>query len=226
MSKPVVVAIDGPGASGKDTVGRLLAARLGFTFVDTGAMYRAVTWLAMERRVALDDEAALSRLAMEATIQFLRDREDPTCARVTINGHDVTDWIHSPEVDTRVSLVARVKGVRDALVSMQRQMGDSGGVVMAGRDIGTVVLPDASLKIYLEASLEERARRRYVEVRSKGEEADFNQVLAELRERDRIDTERKVSPMRPAKEAKVIVTDGLDPEGVVTVIMGEVKAGC
>ncbi|MBM2827015.1 MAG: cytidylate kinase [Dehalococcoidia bacterium] len=226
MSKPAVIAIDGPGASGKDTVGRLLAGRLGFTFVDTGAMYRAVTWLAMKDGVALGDEAALSKLAMEATIQFLRGREDPTYARVTINGDDVTDHVHNPDVDVRVSLVARVRGVRDALVSMQRQMGESGGVVMAGRDIGTVVLPEAPLKIYLEASLEERARRRYLELRSKGEDLDFDKVLAELRERDRMDTERKESPLRPAVDAKVIVTDGLDPERVVTLIMEEVKAGC
>ncbi len=218
MPKPATIAIDGPGAVGKSAIGSLLAQRLGYRFLDTGAMYRALTWLALELGIDLEDEKALEELASGARIELAAEA-------VMVAGRDVTGDIRGEEVERGVSLVAKVAGVRRALVAQQRQMAQGGRVVVAGRDIGTVVLPRAELKLYLAASPEERARRRHLELVQRGEKAHYEQVLAELKRRDKIDSERALAPLQPAPDAKIIDTDGLNIEQVLAEIMG-IIGGC
>jgi cytidylate kinase len=211
-SAPPQITIDGPVASGKSTVGKRVAGRLGYRFVDTGMMYRAATCLALERAVDLTDEAALGELARGMSIQLEADR-------LLVDGQDVTDRLRSPEVGEAVSLVSRVPAVREAMVAQQRRLARDGGVVMAGRDIGTVVLPGAPLKVYLDASPEERARRRYDELRESGRDATLESVRDELALRDEIDSRRAMSPLRPAEDAIIIDTDGLSLDQVVARIL-------
>jgi cytidylate kinase len=218
MPKPATIAIDGPVAVGKSAIGSLLAQRLGYRFLDTGAMYRALTWRALELAVDLEDEKALEELALGASIELAAEG-------VMVGGRDVTLDIRREEVERGVSLVAKVGGVRRAMVTKQRQMAQGGQVVMAGRDIGTVVLPHAEFKLYLVASAEERARRRHLELVQRGQEANYEQVLAELKRRDKIDSERALAPLKPAPDAKVIDTDGLNIEQVLAEIMGIIE-GC
>lgn len=218
MPKPATIAIDGPVAVGKNAIGSLLAQRLGYRFLDTGAMYRALTWLALELGIDLADEKALEELALGANIELAAEA-------VMVADRDVTGDIRGEEVERGVSLVAKVAGVRRALVTKQRQMAQGGQVVVAGRDIGTVVLPHAELKLYLAASAEERAHRRHLELVQRGEEANYEQVLAELKRRDKIDSERALAPLQPAPDAKVIDTDGLNIEQVLAEIMG-IIGGC
>lgn len=218
MPKPATIAIDGPVAAGKSAIGSLLAQRLGYRFLDTGAMYRALTWLAIELGIDLEDEKALEELAVGASIELAPEA-------VTVDGRDVTSDIRREDVERGVSLVAKVAGVRRALVAKQRQMSQGGQVVVAGRDIGTVVLPHAELKLYLAASPEERARRRYLELVQRGQEASYDQVLAELKRRDKIDSERALAPLQPAPDAKVINTAGLNIEQVLAEIM-DIIGGC
>jgi len=218
MPNPATIAIDGPVAVGKSAIGSLLAQRLGYRFLDTGAMYRALTWLALELGIDLEDEKALEELALGANIELAAEA-------VMVAGRDVTGDIRGEEVERGVSLVAKVAGVRRALVAKQQQLAQGGQVVMAGRDIGTVVLPHAELKLYLAASAEERAHRRYLELVQRGEEANYEQVLAELKRRDKIDSERALAPLQPAPDAKVIDTDGLNIEQVLAEIMG-IIGGC
>ena len=213
MSKPSTIAIDGPVAGGKSTVGRLLAQRLGYRFVDTGMMYRGVTWKALQCGVDLEDRGELGRLARNATIEFA------PVDRVLVDGRDVTAALSEPDVEEGVSLVSRVACVREALVERQREMARDGQVVMAGRDIGTVVLPHADVKVYLDASLEERARRRHLELVERGEMVDYQAVLSGLRRRDEIDSGREVSPLRVAQDATLVDTDGLGVEQVLSRIM-------
>jgi len=219
---PRYIAIDGPVASGKSAVGSRVARRLSYRFVDTGAMYRAITWLALERHVDLGDESALAELAQRAKLDIEDGSES---AGVMVDGVDLTDRLRSPAVGEAVSHVSRVAGVRQAMVSLQRQLAADGGVVMAGRDVGTVVLPDAPLKVYLDASPEERSRRRHEELLTGGREATSEQVQQELALRDAIDSEREVSPLRPAEDAIIIHTDHLSLDEVVEKIM-ELVAQC
>jgi len=208
-SPPRCIAIDGPVASGKSAVGGTVARKLGYRFVDTGMMYRAVTWQALERGIDTDDQAALAKLAEDVSIEVAEDR-------VLIDGVDISDRLRSQRVGERVSLVSRVQGVRTAMVARQRQLAAEGGIVMAGRDIGTVVLPDAPLKVYLDASPEERVRRRHAELVGS---ASPEQVREELALRDAIDKEREASPLRPADDAVIIDTDHLSLEQVVDRIL-------
>jgi cytidylate kinase len=218
MPKPTTIAIDGPLAVGKSTIGSFLAQRLGYRFFDTGAMYRALTWLALKLGVNLEDEKALEELALKADIEL-----EPQGA--LINGHDVSLNLRDPEIENGVSLVAKVAGVRRVLVAKQQQLAQGGKVVMAGRDIGTVVLPHAELKLYLAASPEERAHRRHSELIQREEKADYEQVLAELRRRDKLDSERELAPLQPAPDAKIIDTDGLDVEQVLREILSLSEEG-
>ena len=226
MQERCAIAIDGPVAVGKTVVGRLLARRLGFRFLDTGVMYRAVTLAALERAVPLEDDAGLVRLAREIVIEVL---ETDTGRDVLVDGVDVTGRLRAPDVDHGASVVSQVQGVREALVRKQRAMADAGRWVVVGRDIGTVVLPDAEVKIFLEASVEERARRRYQELSVKGGSVDPDVVRSELEERDRRDTHRAHSPLRAAPDACRVVTDGLTVEQVVehilTLVGAEVRRG-
>ncbi len=200
--------MDGPVASGKTTVGRALAERLGYRFVDTGVFYRAVTIAAIDRALPLDDDS-LSELAERLQIQLL-DGSD----RVLIDGWDVTSRLRAHDVDATVSSVAKVPGVRRAMVVQQRDTAKGGGVVMVGRDIGTIVLPDA-VKVYLDAPLEERARRRHAELAAAGNARPEADVRADLELRDRTDIQREDSPLRSADDAYVIDTGSLDLEEVV-----------
>jgi cytidylate kinase len=193
-----------------------VAAHLGYPFLDTGAIYRAVTWTALHRGVDLSDEDALDELAHSLSI----DVGPPTEASIEpctifVDGEDITDRLRQPEVEAAVSLVSRVPGVRSALVKTQRDLAGRNSVVMAGRDIGTVVLPDAELKVYLDASPEERARRRFAELKTLGLATSEDEVLRDLRRRDRIDSERSVSPLRAADDAVRIDTDGLTLDEVI-----------
>ena len=210
MSKPSTIAIDGTVASGKSTIGGLLARRLGYTYLDTGAMYRAVTWVALQRGIDIADEEAITALAESAEINITRPTvDDGRQYTVYANGQDVTWQIREPEVDANVSLVSAYPGVRQALTEQQRRIGRQGHIVMVGRDIGTVVLPEADLKIYLDATVEERAHRRHREILERGEEANCEKVLASMRRRDKIDSERRAAPLRPADDAIIIDTTGL-----------------
>jgi cytidylate kinase len=214
-----IIAIDGPVAVGKSTVGRLVAERLGHRFVDTGAMYRALTWKALGLGINLKDEARLTQLAANTRIDLLppEDGEEGDGA-VLVDGCDISPEIHTPEVESGVSPVAKVAGVRKILVSQQRRMAEKSKLVMVGRDIGTVVLPQADLKVYLVASAEERARRRYQELIARGQRKDYPSILHDLRLRDETDSLRATSPLRPASDAEVIDTEGLSLEEVVEAI--------
>jgi cytidylate kinase len=208
--KPSTIAVDGPAASGKSTVGEFLARSLGYLYFDTGAMYRAVTWACLDHGIPTDDEAGVTALAEGLSIEITPATEgDGRQYTVLADGEDVTWSIRSPEVNAKVSQVSAYAGVRTELVRRQREIASSGAVVMAGRDIGTVVLPDADLKIYLDAGVEERAHRRWHELRMRGDEADLDEVLASLRRRDEIDSQRKLSPLRAAEDAYVLDTTNL-----------------
>ncbi|MBL7119703.1 MAG: (d)CMP kinase [Dehalococcoidia bacterium] len=217
MPLPSIIAIDGPGAAGKSTVGTIAAQKLGYSFVDTGEMYRALTWLALQYNIDLRDEATLSKLAAEAKIE-VACQEGRGYNSVSINDFDVTTEIHSPQVEAGVSLVSKVTAVRDALVAKQRRMAEKGNVIMAGRDIGTVVLPQAGLKVFLVASSEERARRRHGEQHQEGN-LNYKDILAELKKRDEIDSQRSLSPLHPAPDASIINTEGLTAEQVADKII-------
>jgi len=212
---PDIIAIDGPAASGKSTLGARLAAALGYLFFDSGVMYRAVTWLALRRGVDLHDEVAVTRLAQNARIDVRPPSAlDGRGCDVLADGQDITWETRRPEVDSNVSLVSAYPGVRAALSAQQRRVGLRGRVVMVGRDIGTVVLPEAGLKIYLDATAEQRARRRYDEIVGRGGQADYDRILAEVIERDRFDSTRAVAPLRPAEDAVHLDSDSLDADQV------------
>lgn len=208
MSRVPAIAIDGPGASGKTVVGLALARRLGYRFIDTGAMYRAVTLLALERRIALDDHEALADLAAGLSMEFRDAARADGLPRLLVDGRDLSEEVHGPAVDRAVSQVSMVRGVRQAMVRLQRALAARGPVVMAGRDIGTVVLPEAGLKVFLVASPEIRARRRYEELRARGVAIEYQAVLEDLKRRDQMDIERALSPLAPAQDARQIDTDG------------------
>lgn len=216
MGIPKIITIDGPAASGKSTLGNKLAEALGYLYFDTGVMYRAVTLIALRQSVPIDAEHAITALAEEAQIDVRPPSiQDGRAYDVIVDGQDVTWDIRRPEVEANVSPVSAYAGVRKALSAKQRRIGERGKVVMVGRDIGTVVLPEAELKIYLDASVEERARRRYKELLQRGEPADYDQILRAMRRRDRIDSNRKVAPLRPARDARILCSDGLDANQVL-----------
>jgi len=215
MPKPSTIAIDGPAACGKTTVGRLLAKKLGYRFVDTGAMYRALTWEALRLGVDIEDEGAMGRLAESTRMELPPDGDDG----ILVNGRYVNNELRSTEVDFGVSPVAKVADVRKVLVRNQQLIAKDGNIVMVGRDIGTNVLLDADLKVYLDVSVEEQARRRYKEMVEQGEKADYEDILARLIRRDRIDSKRSVNPLRKAEDAHVINTDVMDANGVLGEIL-------
>lgn len=216
---PNIIAIDGPAASGKSTLAKSIADALGYLYFDTGVMYRAVTWLALQRGIDPGDEPAVTRLAEEAQI----DVRPPSVADgrsydVWTDDKDITWEIRQAEVEGRVSIISAYPGVRQALTKQQRRIGMRGRVVMVGRDIGTVVLPEADLKIYLDASAEERARRRYLELQQRGEATSYAEVLSSMRMRDQIDSTRQIAPLQPAADAVILNSDGLSVDQVVAFV--------
>ncbi len=216
MSKALTIAIDGPAASGKSTLAKALADRLGYLYFDTGAMYRAVTLTALQQGIRIDDESEMVSLARRVHIDLRpASRADGRLYDVLLDGVDCTWAIRSPEVDANVSQASAYAGVRAALTEQQRRIGTRDGVVMAGRDIGTVVLPDADLKIFLNASLTERAKRRYGELVARGDIANLADVSASIKKRDQIDANRAVAPLRVAADAVVLESDHTSPDQVL-----------
>jgi len=221
---PSTITIDGPVASGKSTIGYLLAQKLGYLYLDTGAMYRAVTWAALTRGVSVEDEAAVTALAEGLHIDITQPTaDDGRQYTVLADGEDVTWDIRRPEVDANVSVVSAYPGVRRAMVAQQRRIAAAGRVVMVGRDIGSVVLPDADLKLYLDATSQERARRRWLERRARGESVTYEEVLAMMLRRDEIDSHRAVSPLRVPDGAVVIDTTGLTIDEVLALILRRIE---
>ncbi|MEW5958281.1 MAG: (d)CMP kinase [Chloroflexota bacterium] len=219
MAKPSTIAIDGTAASGKSTVGARLADWLGYLYFDTGVMYRAVTWAVLDRGIAVDDIEAVSRLAENLVIEVKTGGpQDGRQVTVLADGQDVTWEIRSPEVEAAIGQVSAYARVRAALIAQQRGLAAAGSMVMVGRDIGTVVLPQADLKLFLRASAEERARRRCEERLAQGQPANYVQILAAIRERDRQDEQKPISPLIPAAEAVIIDTDGLSIDEVLAQI--------
>ena len=215
FNPPSIIAIDGPAASGKSTLGLRLANALGYLFFDTGIMYRAVTWLALQRGIDVHDEAAVAALAEKTQIEVApASRPDGRAGDVLVEGTDITWETRLPEVEANVSIVSAYSGVRSALSQQQRRIGQRGHIVMVGRDIGTVVLPEADLKIYLDASAKQRAKRRYDEIIARGAQADYNEILSNVIERDRIDSTRDVAPLKAAEDAIVLDSDKLDADEV------------
>ena len=218
VSKRLIIAIDGPSGAGKGTVARVVAARLGYRHIDTGAMYRAVAWKAVHEAVDVTDEAAVARIGERAAFDLEQ-------GRVAIDGHDVAAAIRTPEIDRAAAAVARHPSVRRTLVARQRAMGESGGIVMEGRDIGSVVFPSADVKIYLDASPDERARRRAADpAHASSRGAHIADVATALAERDKSDSTRAVSPLAVAPDAVVIDTTGVSIDSVVDRVLALVGA--
>ena len=216
----LIVALDGPGSSGKSSVGAAAAREVGYRFFDTGLLYRALTWLAEDRGVSVDDPEGLVGLVDD--VQVAADAEG-RLARVLVDGVDHTVDVRAPAVESAVSAVSAVPEVRAALLQRQRDLAAEGGIVMAGRDIGTVVLPDADLKLYLDASVTERARRRAEERGLDPDGTAAAAILESLRRRDRLDTTRAIAPLRIAPDARIITTDGNEFEETVDAVVGALR---
>ena len=212
--KPQLIAIDGPVAVGKSSVGSLLARRLGYVFFDTGMVYRAFTWKVLKSGIPPGDEEKLCQLVNTTKFDFVPIKSGWYLSPL-IDDEDISSKLLCPEIEEQVSLTSKIAGVRQALVLEQRRLAQRGKLVMAGRDIGTVVLPWAELKIFLTASTEERARRRYKELLERGENTNPEIVLADLKRRDEIDTHRTISPLKPAEDAIIIDTENFSLEQVI-----------
>jgi cytidylate kinase len=220
-----IIAIDGPAASGKSTIGALVAEKLGYLYFDTGVMYRVVTCVALQRSVPIADEERVTTVAEKAQIDILPpDVQDGRQFTIRADGRDVTWDIRTREVDQNVSPVSTYAGVRRAMSAQQRRIGLQGRIVMVGRDIGTVVLPEADLKIYLDATEHERAMRRYRERVERGEPVEFESVLSEIKRRDQIDSSRLVAPLKQADDAIYLDSTGLSVSQVVERVIEIVKS--
>ena len=220
MSKNIIIAIDGPASSGKSTSAKMVAQKLGFLYIDTGAMYRAITYLAMRNNI-LGKENKIIELAGRSNIELFFVNG---ITQISVNGEDLTNYIRTIEVNKNVSDVSKIEGVRKILVNKQREMGNTEpGVVMEGRDITTVVFPDADVKIFLTASIDERASRRAKEYAENGTEIPVAKIKENLQRRDNIDSNRKVSPLKQVEDAVVVDTSNVSIEEQVNLILDEVK---
>lgn len=222
--KSFTITLDGPAASGKSTLGERLAESLDFMYLDTGVMYRAVTLAVLKKNVDVNDEGQVTKVAEEMDLDIHPATiDDGRSNDVILEREDVTWEIRLPDVEAHVSQVSAYKGVRVAMTKKQREIGNRGGIVMVGRDIGTVVLPDAEIKLYLDASVEERAKRRYLELLNRGKQATYESVLDDLKRRDKIDSSRAIAPLRPAEDAIMIDSDHMNAEEVFQYIFKLVK---
>jgi len=216
MKKGLVIAIDGPSGAGKSTLARLLASRLGYLYIDTGAMYRAVGWRAKRDGIDPGDERSLAALCERLDVTILHENG---MQRILVDGADVTDLIRTPEMGMTASAVSRSPAVRSRLLALQRALGAAESVVMDGRDIGTVVFPDADIKFFLDASAEERGRRRYQELREKGMDVDLDRITQEIRERDQQDSSRALAPLRKADDAMLIDSSAMTVDAVLAAML-------
>ncbi len=214
--RKIIIAIDGPAGSGKSTTAKLVAQKLGYLYIDTGAMYRALTLKVIESGVDPSDEEEVIGVARDTKIELLYENGD---LRVFLDGRDVTEKIRSPEVTSLVSVVSAHPKVRDEMVKKQRELGKDGGVVMDGRDIGTVVFPDADLKIFMNADVKERARRRQKEMKAQGFDVDIDEIIKDIEERDRLDSTREVGPLKKADDAFEIDTTNLTIDEQVEIVL-------
>ena len=217
--KRLTIAIDGPAGAGKSTVAQKVAKKLGYVYIDTGAMYRGVTWKALHAEVDFQDKAAIADLANETTIALMPPADLTGKQHVLVDGHDVTAEIRLPEVSSNVSGVASIPAVRQVLTAQQQAMGAYGGVVMDGRDIGTAVFPFAEVKVYLTASTRERTRRRWQELMAQGIHVDLAELEQEILARDLADSQREVAPLRPAEDAVIVHSDDRSIDNVVDAIL-------
>jgi len=217
--KRMVIAIDGPSGAGKSTIARLLAHRLGYTYIDTGALYRAVGWKVTKEQLDPGNESALAELCERVDVAL---RYDDGVQRVSVDGTDVTEQIRTPEMGMKASAVSKSSAVRARLLSIQRAMGEQGGVVMDGRDIGTVVFPNADVKFFLDASADERGRRRWKELRDKGLDVDLAAITGEIKARDDQDSKRDIAPLRKADDAFYVDSSAMTIDEVVNRLMGKV----
>ncbi|MGY0012227.1 (d)CMP kinase [Bacillus anthracis] len=220
MDKRISIAIDGPANAGKSTVAKVVAKKLSYVYIDTGAMYRTITYAALEQKVDIENEEQLMEVVKNVKIEF---QQGENTQLVFLNGQDVSEVIRTPEVTNRVSIVAKHRLVREEMVRRQQELAEKGGVVMDGRDIGTHVLPDAEVKIFMLASVEERAERRHLENMNKGFDSNLEQLKEEIAQRDKLDSEREVSPLKKADDALELDTTSLSIEEVVQKIMGIVS---
>ncbi|MEK7851549.1 MAG: (d)CMP kinase [Deltaproteobacteria bacterium] len=214
--KKIIVAIDGPSGSGKSTVAKRLAGKLGYMYIDTGAMYRAVALQAKRDNIDINDSAALIRLCESVKLEFVPDNGG---LRTILNGEDVSEAIRTPEMSMAASDISARKEVRQALLSLQRRMGENGGVVLEGRDVGTVIFPNAEAKFFLDASLEERGKRRYKELAAKGMDVTLEQTVDDVRKRDINDSSREIAPLKKADDAVLIDSTNIGVEQVVEKMM-------
>jgi len=217
----MIIAIDGPAGAGKSTVARRVAKKLGFVYIDTGAIYRALTLKALEENIDLSNEAGLVRMS-KVTRLTLGNNEDGSI-KITLDGRDVSEEIRSPRITQYVSDIAKIKGIRDQMLQLQRSLGKANDSVLDGRDIGTVVFPDADKKFYLDAQFRERARRRFKELRELGEKITLEEVEADLRNRDCIDSTRSHAPLKKADDAIYIDTTNMAIEEVVDAVLRNIK---
>ncbi|PFN26551.1 (d)CMP kinase [Bacillus cereus] len=220
MDKRISIAIDGPAAAGKSTVAKVIAKKLSYVYIDTGAMYRTLTYAALEQKVDIENEEKLMEVLKNVNIEF---QQGENTQLVFLNGQDVSEVIRTHDVTNRVSIVAKHRLVREEMVRRQQELAENGGVVMDGRDIGTHVLPDAEVKIFMLASVDERAERRHLENINKGFDSNLEQLKEEIAQRDKLDSEREVSPLKKADDALELDTTSLSIEEVVEKIMSIVS---
>jgi len=220
IQKEIAIALDGPSASGKSTLGEKLAKKLNFTYLDTGVMYRAVTLASLKNKIDVSDEIEVSKIAENLDLDVLPPSIlDGRSNDVILNGEDVTWEIRQPDVEKNVSQVSAYSRVRQAMTKVQRKIGQRGSVVMVGRDIGTVVLPEAKIKIYLDASADERARRRFLELQNRGKAVIYEEILQDMIRRDKFDSSRAIAPLRPADDAIIVDSDHMNADEVFNYIL-------